>query len=108
MINPVELAQELIRCRSVTPADDGAIELLQAHLQKLGFACEIMEFSEPGYATIKNLYARYGTSSPNICFAGHTDVVPVGDVADWKFDPFSATIEDGVDVTMPKFKYVFA
>ena len=91
MIDPVNLAQALIRRPSVTPADAGAMDVLQRALEGLGFACRRMKFGE-----IENLYARLGTSSPNLCFAGHTDVVPVGDAAAWTQGPFEAEIKDGV------------
>ena len=88
--DPVVLAQELIRCPSVTPADAGAMDVLQVALATLGFSCRRMKFGQ-----IDNLYARRGTSGPNLCFAGHTDVVPVGDAAGWRTGPFEARIEDG-------------
>jgi succinyl-diaminopimelate desuccinylase len=90
-IDPVELAQALIRRPSVTPADEGAMDLLQRQLEILGFACRRMKFGE-----IENLYAKRGTARPNLCFAGHTDVVPVGDDAAWTAGPFEAEIKDGV------------
>jgi succinyl-diaminopimelate desuccinylase len=90
-IDPVELAQALIRRPSVTPADAGAMDTLQRQLEALGFACRRMKFGE-----IENLYARRGTARPNLCFAGHTDVVPVGDDAAWTAGPFEAEIKDGV------------
>jgi len=90
-IDPVELAQALIRRPSVTPADEGAMDLLERQLDALGFACRRMKFGE-----IENLYARRGTARPNLCFAGHTDVVPVGDDAAWTAGPFEAEIKDGV------------
>ncbi len=90
-IDPVELAQALIRRPSVTPADEGAMDLLERQLDALGFTCRRMKFGE-----IENLYARRGTARPNLCFAGHTDVVPVGDDAAWTAGPFEAEIKDGV------------
>jgi succinyl-diaminopimelate desuccinylase len=90
-IDPVELAQALIRRPSVTPADEGAMDVLQRQLEGLGFDCRRMKFGE-----IENLYARRGTARPNLCFAGHTDVVPVGDDAAWTAGPFEAQIKDGV------------
>ena len=90
-IDPVELAQALIRRPSVTPADAGAMDTLQRQLEALGFTCRRMKFGE-----IENLYARRGTARPNLCFAGHTDVVPVGDDAAWTARPFEAQIKDGV------------
>jgi succinyl-diaminopimelate desuccinylase len=90
-VDPVALAQALIRRPSVTPADEGAMDVLQGELERLGFACCRMRFGE-----IENLYARRGTARPNLCFAGHTDVVPVGDEAAWAAGPFEAEIRDGV------------
>lgn len=90
-LDPVALAQALIRRPSVTPADEGAMDVLQRQLQALGFNCRRMKFGE-----IENLYARRGTSRPNLCFAGHTDVVPVGDSEAWTAGPFEAEIKDGV------------
>ncbi len=91
MIDPVELTRELIRRPSVTPADAGAMDVVQQTLAGLGFVCRRMKFGE-----IENLYARFGTSSPNLCFAGHTDVVPVGDAGAWSQEAFGAEIVEGV------------
>jgi succinyl-diaminopimelate desuccinylase len=91
MLDAVALTQDLIRRPSVTPADAGAMDIVQQTLEGLGFACRRMRFGE-----IENLYARYGTASPNLCFAGHTDVVPVGDAAAWSSEAFAAEIIDGV------------
>ncbi|HEY6577695.1 MAG TPA: succinyl-diaminopimelate desuccinylase [Rhizomicrobium sp.] len=96
MLDPIALAQSLIRCPSVTPEDAGAIALLEAALAPLGFACTRLRFAAPGTAPIENLYARIGRAAPNFCFAGHTDVVPPGDVTLWRSDPFAARIADGV------------
>lgn len=89
--DPLILAQDLIRRPSVTPADAGAMDVLQAALEQAGFSCRRMRFGQ-----IENLYARRGTRGPNLCFAGHTDVVPVGDAAAWGGDPFEPRIEDGL------------
>ena len=78
-----ELAQALIRCRSVTPAEGGALTFLQSVLEPAGFACHRMTMTEPGTPDVENLYARLGTGAPHLCFAGHTDVVPAGDEAAW-------------------------
>jgi succinyl-diaminopimelate desuccinylase len=94
--DPVQLAQEMIRCRSVTPADDGALDVVEHALKPLGFVCHRLRFEEPGTAPVDNLYARLGTGGPNFCFAGHTDVVPPGDAKLWRSDPFAAEIRDGV------------
>ncbi len=90
-IDPVALTQELIRRPSVTPADEGAMDIVQRTLESLGFACRRMRFGE-----IENLYARFGTARPNLCFAGHTDVVPVGDAEAWTREAFAAEIVDGM------------
>jgi succinyl-diaminopimelate desuccinylase len=85
----------LIRCPSVTPKDANAMATLSAALTPLGFTCHPLTFSEAGTPDIVNLYARLGTAAPNFCFAGHTDVVPVGDEAAWVHPPFAAVVEDG-------------
>ncbi len=90
-LDPIALTQELIRRPSVTPADEGAMDIVQRTLEGLGFACRRMRFGE-----IENLYARYGTARPNLCFAGHTDVVPVGDAQAWSREAFAAEIVDGM------------
>ena len=90
-LDPVALTQELIRRPSVTPADEGAMDIVQRTLEGLGFSCRRMKFGE-----IENLYARYGTARPNLCFAGHTDVVPVGDAAAWSRQAFAAEIVEGM------------
>lgn len=94
LADPLPLAQELIRCRSVTPADAGAIAALERALTALGFTCTRLGFDSGG-PRIENLYARLGTAAPNICFAGHTDVVPPGDTSAWRFDPFAGAIDAG-------------
>ena len=91
MIDAVNLTRELIRKPSVAPADGGAMDLVERTLQRVGFSCRRMRFGQ-----IENLYARYGTARPNLCFAGHTDVVPVGDQAAWSRDAFAAEVVDGV------------
>lgn len=93
-ISEVSLAKDLVKCQSVTPKDDGAINVVVKNLKKLGFKCQIMEFQEKGTAKIKNLYARIGKRSPNFCFAGHTDVVPVGDLKSWTVNPFGGVIKN--------------
>ena len=93
-INEVSLAKDLVKCQSVTPKDDGAINVVAKNLKKLGFKCQIMEFQEKGTSKIKNLYAKIGKNSPNFCFAGHTDVVPVGDLKSWTVNPFGGVIKN--------------
>lgn len=100
VIDPVELTRDLIRRPSVTPADEGAMGVLERRLTDLGFACRRLAFEGPGGegvdARIENLYARRGTTSPNLCFAGHTDVVPPGPSDQWSSQPFEAEVRDGV------------
>ncbi|MGZ6039296.1 MAG: succinyl-diaminopimelate desuccinylase [Phenylobacterium sp.] len=91
MIDAINLTKQLIRAPSVTPADAGAMDIVEQTLSGLGFACRRMRFGE-----IENLYARYGTVGPNLCFAGHTDVVPVGDAAAWSRGAFEAQEVDGL------------
>jgi succinyl-diaminopimelate desuccinylase len=91
----VGLAQALIRCPSVTPAEGGALALIADLLSEAGFQVERPVFSEPGMPAIENLYARIGGDGPCLVFAGHTDVVPPGDAALWRHDPFAGVIEDG-------------
>ena len=90
----IQLAQDLVRCPSVTPAEGGALDLMQTELGNLGFDCTRLPFGE-GTRRIDNLFARRGNSGPHFAFAGHTDVVPVGDPAKWQYDPFSGTLYDG-------------
>jgi succinyl-diaminopimelate desuccinylase len=94
--NAVSLAQSLIRRRSITPQDDGALGVLGDALREGGFAVEQVTFSEPGTPDVANLYARIGTETPVLVFAGHTDVVPPGPNKDWSHGPFEGDIADGV------------
>jgi len=94
-LDTLELAQALIRCPSVTPEESGALDLLQSVLEGLGFACHRLPFAEENSPQVDNLYARLGDGSPNLCFAGHTDVVPVGDAAAWSVDPFAGEVRGG-------------
>lgn len=94
--DPIALTQALIRCESVTPHEGGALTLLQNILEPAGFECHRLTFSEPGTPDVENLYARFGTGRPHLCFAGHTDVVPVGDIAAWKYPPFGGEIHDEI------------
>jgi len=93
--NPVAILQDLIRCASVTPDEGGALSYLEALLGKAGFTCQRLKFSEEGTPDVDNLFARFGTASPHLCFAGHTDVVPPGDETKWTHPPFAAEIADG-------------
>ena len=92
-MDPIDLAQALIRCPSVTPADEGAMDVLQPALEELGFTCHRLPFATGNAPEVQNLYARIGDRAPNFCFAGHTDVVPVGDANEWSVDPFAAEIK---------------
>src|SRR5262245_13099095 len=94
--DPVEIAQELIRCPSVTPREGGALSYMQGALEPVGFACHRLIMSGPSTPDVENLYARLGTGGPHLCFAGHTDVVPPGDESAWTRPPFAADVVDGV------------
>jgi succinyl-diaminopimelate desuccinylase len=95
MTDALSIARDLIRCPSVTPADAGALGVLENLLKSHGFGVHRVTFSEPGTADIDNLYARIGNETPHIAFAGHTDVVPVGDEAAWSIGAFSGEVKDG-------------
>ena len=92
----LSIARDLVRCPSVTPADAGALGVLENILKTAGFEVHRVTFGEPGTADIDNLYARIGDSSPHITFAGHTDVVPPGDEAAWTHGAFSGDVKDGL------------
>jgi succinyl-diaminopimelate desuccinylase len=93
--SPLALAQALIRCPSVTPAEAGALALIGQTLGDAGFEVHRPAFSEPDTPDVDNLYARFGVGRPYLLFAGHTDVVPPGDVERWQHDPFGGIVEDG-------------
>src|SRR5262249_45283887 len=92
--DPVAIASELIRCRSVTPDEGGALSYLQELLTRSGFEVHRAIFAEPGTAPVDNLYARIGCARPNLLFAGHTDVVPPGNESAWSHPPFAAEIAE--------------
>ena len=94
IINPVELTSELIRCESITPKSDGSIDLIISYLEILGFTCTKINFGE-GNEKVENLYAKFGNLEPNICFGGHVDVVPTGDIENWSINPFGGDIKEG-------------
>lgn len=96
MIDVIKLTQDLIRCPSVTPKDAGAQDVLKKALINLGFTIHDLPFEGNDSYPVKNFFARLGTGSPHICYAGHTDVVPVGDESSWKHPPFDAVIENGI------------
>jgi succinyl-diaminopimelate desuccinylase len=93
--DPVAIARDLVRCPSVTPAEGGALALIETLLKGAGFTVHRVTFAEPGTAPVENLYARIGTGTPNFLFAGHTDVVPPGEESAWRHPPFAAEIADG-------------
>jgi succinyl-diaminopimelate desuccinylase len=95
MTDALSIARDLIRCPSVTPADAGALGVLEKALNAAGFTCHRVTFSEPGTADVDNLFARIGTDGPHITFAGHTDVVPPGDESAWSVGAFSGEVKDG-------------
>jgi succinyl-diaminopimelate desuccinylase len=94
--DPIALARDLIRCRSVTPAEGGALALIERVLKGAGFTVHRVTFAEPGTDPIENLYARIGNVAPHLMLAGHTDVVPPGDETKWTHPPFAAEIADGM------------
>jgi len=96
MNDALSIARELLRCPSVTPADAGALGILENILKAAGFEVHRITFSEPGAADIDNLYARIGSAAPHISFAGHTDVVPAGDEAAWSHGAFAGEVKDGL------------
>ncbi len=91
----VELTRALVRCESVTPREGGALQLLERTLGPLGFRCERMDFSQAGADDVANLYARIGSGGRHFCFAGHSDVVPVGELSSWTIGPFAAELSAG-------------
>ncbi len=93
ILNELQLSKDLIKFPSITPKDAGAISFLSKKLKKLGFNCKILEFKGKGSKPIKNLYARIGKKGPNFCYAGHTDVVPPGNIKDWTVNPFKPTVK---------------
>ena len=92
-INELKLAKDLIKFPSITPKDAGAINFLSKQLKSLGFSCKFLVFKDKKSKPIKNLYARLGKKGPNLCYAGHTDVVPPGNIKDWTVDPFKPSIK---------------
>ena len=93
--DPAALARDLLRCPSVTPAEAGTLGLIEGLLKGAGFTVHRVTFAEPGTAPVENLYARIGTASPHLAFAGHVDVVPAGEQAKWTHPPFAGEIADG-------------
>src|SRR5690606_17421023 len=95
LTDPAQTLAALIRCPSVTPDEGGALTALAAMLSELGFSNDRVTFSDAGTPDVENLYSRLGSGGPHLLFAGHTDVVPVGDAGAWTQDPFGARIVDG-------------
>jgi succinyl-diaminopimelate desuccinylase len=87
--DPIAIARDLVRCRSVTPAEGGALQYLETVLKGAGFTVHRLRFGEPGEDAVEDLYARLGSAAPNLVFAGHTDVVPAGDETAWSHPPFA-------------------
>ena len=94
-LNELQLAKELIKFPSITPVDAGIIKFLEKKLKRLGFKTKILVFREKGFKPVKNLYARFGNKSPNLCYAGHLDVVPPGNIKDWTINPFRPSVKKG-------------
>ncbi len=94
-LNELQLAKELIRFPTITPVDAGVMKFLEKKLKKLGFKTKILEFKEKGFKPVKNLYARLGVKEPNLCYAGHLDVVPPGNIKDWTINPFGPSVKKG-------------
>ena len=94
-LNELQLAKELIKFPSITPVDAGVIKFLEKKLKKLGFKTKILEFRQKGFRPVKNLYARFGNKGPNLCYAGHLDVVPPGNLKDWTTNPFRPSVKKG-------------
>ena len=91
----LELTKSLISCPSVTPKNEGVLDLLEKELSEIGFKCHRYSFSDHNTPDVDNLFAKFGSGSPHLCFGGHTDVVPVGDLDSWSYNPFKPTEEDG-------------
>src|SRR3979411_2934068 len=94
-LSALSIARDLLRCPSVTPADAGALGVLENILKDAGFEVHRVTFGEPGTSDIDNLYARIGSEAPHITFAGHTELVPPGDEASWTLGAFSGEVKDG-------------
>src|SRR5436309_14730328 len=95
MIDALSVARDLVRCPSLTPADAGALGVLENILKAAGFEVHRVTFGGPGTADIDNLYARISNGAPHLTFAGHTDVVPPGDESAWSHGAFSGDVKDG-------------
>ena len=93
--DPVTLTQSLVKCASVTPKDEGALTVVENHLNAIGCDCHPLTFSGNNSYEVKNLFATIGNEGKHFAYAGHTDVVPVGNESSWKNPPFSAKIDGG-------------
>ena len=91
--DPITLTQALVKCPSITPKDEGALDIVQDHLSSIGFSCTRLPFTDKNSYDVDNLFATIGSKGKHLAFAGHTDVVPPGNEGSWKYPPFSATIE---------------
>ena len=92
--DPIYLTQALVQCPSITPKDEGALDIVQGHLKSIGFTCKRLPFSDQNSYNVDNLFATIGSTGKHLAFAGHTDVVPPGNEKSWKYPPFSAKIDD--------------
>ena len=93
--DPVTLTQSLVQCPSITPEDNGALNIVKSHLTDLGFNCKILQFASENSYEVDNLFGTIGNNGKHLAFAGHTDVVPIGNENSWKFPPFSGKISEG-------------
>ena len=91
--NEVDIAQKLIRCKSIAPNADSALKIVEKECKSIGFRCTKLRFSQKGFDTINNLYVEIGNGKPHFSFAGHVDVVPA-DKKEWRFDPFAGKIKN--------------
>ena len=91
--DPISLTQALVKCPSVTPDDAGALDIVDEHLSYLGFQCTRLPFSDENSYDVDNLFATIGSNGNHLAFAGHTDVVPPGNINSWKYPPFAAKID---------------
>ncbi len=91
--DPVVLTQSLVKCASITPEDDGALTVVENHLKTIGFECYPLNFSGNNSYEVKNLFATIGNEGKHFAYAGHTDVVPIGNESSWKYPPFSGKID---------------
>ena len=93
--DPVAIAQALVRCRSVTPDEGGALAYLEGLLKRAGFDTHRVAFDEPGTPPVENFFAKFGAGAPHLVFAGHTDVVPASEETRWRHGAFSGEVADG-------------